>query len=311
MLKRFLVSAAVFAGSVACCMLLETSVLVAQYTTLGPGSCGGDKSTCHASEFKNQVDKHKNSLDDMTSDDAKKYAENSGVGAANILKGTSKCMSCHSTAIANKGDAEVEDGVSCESCHGPGSEYRDVHKDIPKEKGGYDNAVKTGMVDLRKFDVRAATCVRCHLTTDQKILASGHPSGLKFKYSNQMKSVSKHWKRGLTDNDKDPKPFDVAVKAQGPIAEVSPSPQAERSKQDQETGTETLAKNQTSVASRPQPIPITPISPNTITTPVSAGPITLGPFPRLSDSASVDSILLVIKKRLELLYQKTNPASKK
>ncbi len=310
MSKRFHVSAL----AILCVVLGGPSLLIAQYTMLGPGSCGGDKSTCHASEFKNQVDKHKNSLDDMTTEDAKKYADLSGVGAANIFKGTSKCMSCHGTAIANKGDAEVEDGVSCESCHGPGSGYRDAHKDVPKDKGGYDNAVKTGMADLRKLDVRANMCVSCHFTTDQKILASGHPSGLKFKYANQMKSVSKHWKRGLTDSDKDPKPFDIAVKSRGPIAEVSPPPQAaqtDRSKKNQEDDTETETKPETRVASRPQPIPIAPISPSTITTSVSVGPITLDPFPQLSDSASVDSILLIVKKRLELLYQKTNPASKK
>ncbi|HEV8539498.1 MAG TPA: multiheme c-type cytochrome [Bacteroidota bacterium] len=295
--------------------MISPSSFLAQFTTLGPSSCGGDKSTCHATEFKNQVDKHKNSLDDMTSDDAKKYAENSGVGAANILKGNSKCMSCHATALANKGEAEVEDGVSCEGCHGPGSGYRDSHKDVPKDKGGYDNAVKAGMTDLRKLDVRAETCVRCHLTTDQKILASGHPSGLKFKYANQMKSIAKHWKRPLADNDKDQKPFDVAVKVRGPVAEVSPPPASARTpapetneeNRDQDPGVKTRAPT----ASRPQPILSVPIPSNTITTPVSVGQIALDPFPQLSDSASVDSILLVVKKRLEFLYQKTNPASKK
>jgi hypothetical protein len=34
-------------------------------------------------------------------------------------------------------------------------------------------------------------------------------------------------------------------------------------------------------------------------------PLELPPFPSISDTASVQEILLILKKRLELLYQKT------
>jgi hypothetical protein len=36
-----------------------------------------------------------------------------------------------------------------------------------------------------------------------------------------------------------------------------------------------------------------------------AAPIDLPPFPSVSDTASVREILMIVKKRLELLYQKT------
>lgn len=276
------------------------------YTTLGLGSCGGDKANCHAAEFKTQIDKHKNALDDMSSADAIKYAQLSyNISKENIVKGNSICMTCHGTVVTGKETAEVEDGVSCEACHGPGSGYRDSHKDVPKDKGGYDIAVKAGLTDLRKLDVRSKACVRCHLTTDQKILSAGHPSGLQFKYANQMKPLSKHWKRSLTDADRDQAPFDVAIAARGPLPVVktvaAPKPA-------EEGGTPVTSS---ATAPRPQPVLATSIPANTITTPVSVGPISLDPFPQLSDTASVDSILIVVKKRLEMLYLKTNPAGKR
>lgn len=297
-------------GTLTCSLaLLFSTSCLAQYTTLGPASCGGDKSGCHASEFKNQIDKHKNSLDDMSSDDAKKYANIPGADGASILKGTSKCMSCHGTAITAKGDAEVEDGVSCESCHGPGSGYRDLHS----QKGNYENAVKAGMRDLRKLDVRAMTCVRCHLTTDQNLAAAGHPSGLKFNYVSNIKSVAKHWKRALADPDKDRKPFEDAVKARGPLPEVT-SPAAQTAGESGSSPGKVVRDQQASnrqTTSKTRPGQAVPAGPNALSTPLSVGPITLEPFPPLSDTASVDSILLVLKKRLELLYQKINPAPKK
>jgi len=40
--------------------------------------------------------------------------------------------------------------------------------------------------------------------------------------------------------------------------------------------------------------------------PVKLGPIDLPPFPAVADSSSADQIMLLIKKRLELLYKKTS-----
>lgn len=282
--------------------LLDSGHLAAQHTTLGPGSCGGDKSTCHASEFKNQVDKHANSLDEMSSDNAKKYANISGAGLAGILKGTSKCMSCHGTPITDKRGEEVEDGVSCECCHGPASGYKDVHQ----QKGNYNNSILAGMRDLRNLDVRAAACIRCHLTTDQDLLRAGHPSGLNF-FSNpisRIKPVAKHWKRALRDDDKDKKPYDDALKARGPLPNVVPV-QAQNARSGDDKADNSPKRQNATVAPATQ---IRSGSMNSPFGPAASIPINLEPFPQLSDSASVDSILLVVKKRLELLYKKINPA---
>ncbi len=67
-----------------------------------------------------------------------------------------KCLACHSTAAtvdpALNGGIKVDEGVSCESCHGPGSAYKSmtVMKDRKK-------AMEKGLV-LPTQEV----CVKCH-----------------------------------------------------------------------------------------------------------------------------------------------------
>ena len=154
----------------ACTMLMCTTRSYAQgkYQTIGPDRCGSTKNNCHAGENKSMIDKHKNSVDDIDdNEDAKKYAELSGIGVTNLLKGTSKCMDCHGTIISGKEAKDVEEGVSCESCHGAGSGYKDPHSEGPKGGAGiirdsYTNSLPLGLKDLKNYSVRAVVCVRCH-----------------------------------------------------------------------------------------------------------------------------------------------------
>jgi hypothetical protein len=61
----------------------------------------------------------------------KQWSESKHATAMQSLKGDEvkdpKCLKCHATAgtvkAANMGTLTVEEGVSCESCHGPGADY--------------------------------------------------------------------------------------------------------------------------------------------------------------------------------------------
>jgi hypothetical protein len=61
-----------------------------------------------------------------------------------------ECIGCHSTGTTAKG--EFLEGVQCEACHGPGSEYRKTK--IMKDK---ELALESGMVEPT-----AEVCVKCH-----------------------------------------------------------------------------------------------------------------------------------------------------
>lgn len=302
--------------------LLPVSAWSQKYQTLGPVGCGVGQNNCHAGDNKNMIDKHKNSVDDIAdSEDARKYAELSGIGAANYLKGTSKCMECHGTIISGKESKDVEEGVSCESCHGPGSGYKDVHQEGKYAPGtirpGYTKSLPLGLLDVKQdLNVRAKMCVRCHYLTDQKILAAGHPSGEKFNYRSGMKSVAKHWRHPITDEDQNVKYFADAKKARGPATAGSarkPAPSSSGTASvPQAVAAQSVAGSDQEGDSTPrQRVRKPPPPPKPVPADVSAAPpppkepIVLPPFPSITDSTRVDSVLLLLKQRLELLYKKT------
>jgi hypothetical protein len=330
---------------------------VAQYQTIGPGSCGLGQSNCHTNENTWWKDDAHHATVDAFYDDPQNYekiAQLAGVGAANMLKGNQQCASCHGTVVSGKEARETEDGVTCESCHGPGSAYKDPHSEGDPKLGlnrpGRIKGMQLGMVELKNLDNRAKTCVRCHYITDQKLLAAGHPDGARFNYVSGLKKFAKHWKRPPAGDDLVRAPFEKAMNAKGPVAQIvkvetapEPAPAAKTAEAPTpELSTnaaaspvietpansaaavvrETPAKPATPpntrtapaaevVSNTPKPIrqnePTPPPPPTVVIAPAeNVAPIDLPPFPVISDTASVQEILLILKKRLELLYQKTN-----
>jgi hypothetical protein len=300
------------------------------------------QSNCHTTENTWWTDDAHHATVDAFYDDPTNYekiARLVGVDPANMLKGNQQCASCHGTVVSGKEAREMEDGVSCESCHGPGSGYKDPHSEgDPKlglDRPGYLKGLRLGMVELKNVDKRAQTCVRCHYITDQKLLAAGHPDGARFNYISGIKKVAKHWKRPPADADLVKAPFEKAMNAKGPVAQIvkvettpEPAPVAKAvetpAPAPSSTVPETPAKTAaaptleapakpapvTAVSNTPKPVrqtePAKPPPPTVVITPVeNVAPIELPPFPAVSDTASVQEILLILKKRLELLYQKT------
>ncbi|MCI0697161.1 hypothetical protein L0337_34800 [candidate division KSB1 bacterium] len=327
------------------------SSTVAQYQTLGPGSCGLGQNNCHTSENDWWKDDAHHATVDAFYDDPTAYekiARLAGVDAGSMMKGNQQCMSCHGTVISGKEAREAEDGVSCESCHGPGSAYKDPHSEGDPKLGvnrpGRIKALQLGMVELKNLDNRANTCVRCHYITDQKLLAAGHPNGANFNYISGLKKVAKHWKRPPGSEDLTKAPFEKAMQAKGPVAQMvsvkpaeavavapalAPPAKTEAAPVSPVANVETPTPSQPvkPVVEAPSParqkeamMPPPAITPRQVTAPpppmptavsmpgdsvAPPVPLELPPFPSISDTASVQEILLILKKRLELLYQKT------
>ncbi len=99
----------------------------------------------------------------LRSSDAKKIAEKAGVKEPQ--KDTA-CLTCHNTG-AGKYEAAAGEGVGCEACHGPASNWYEYenHVSPTKSSAGYKKAVSLGMypiigIDSIKF--REKMCKRCH-----------------------------------------------------------------------------------------------------------------------------------------------------
>ncbi|MFQ5422526.1 MAG: multiheme c-type cytochrome [Phycisphaerae bacterium] len=84
-----------------------------------------------------------------------------------------KCVKCHTVGFGKPGGYKIPDlsdkkavrkskafqGIGCEMCHGPGSEYVKVFKEILKSKRTYTDE-ELYAVGLKKID--ADTCKQCH-----------------------------------------------------------------------------------------------------------------------------------------------------
>ena len=115
------------------------------------------------------------------------------IGLADPYDSNGPCVRCHATVY--KGEAY--NGVSCESCHGPGSGYLEIHQ----EEDSRTRSVAAGLNDVfGNVEAWAEACMNCHLMDDQRLVAAGHPSGEDFNLSEKFSLVALHWN---TDYDRD------------------------------------------------------------------------------------------------------------
>ena len=139
-----------------CLVFLTGEGLLAQkFDYVGPGKC----KKCHNKPEKGQQYKiwseslHANAMKTLSGEKARAYAnEHNIVDPAKDLG----CLKCHSTAgnVAEslRTSITIEQGVSCESCHGPGSGY--ITNAVMKDR---ELSIKNGLVLPTR-----QVCEQCH-----------------------------------------------------------------------------------------------------------------------------------------------------
>ena len=110
------------------------------------------------------------------------------------IKSASDCLTCHFTSTAVDGEAKPIAGITCESCHGAGKNWIDVHSDF----GGkgvtaeteepahrtmrYETSVAEGLIRPARLYAVAQNCYTCHTVPNEKLVnVGGHPAGSKFE----------------------------------------------------------------------------------------------------------------------------------
>lgn len=84
-----------------------------------------------------------------------------------------RCAVCH---VVGSPEKSRSDGVACEACHGAAETWLGTHT----RQSSHQASVKAGMTDTKNLEVRARTCLACHLGTgeqvvDHELIAAGHP----------------------------------------------------------------------------------------------------------------------------------------
>ena len=190
-------------------LILGIGVLSAQATPklLGPGSCSS--SNCHgnvkplnsSNVLQNEYitwsrhDRHARAYLTLQGADSKKIATNLGIGDPSKEP---LCLSCHAvyaTPPQPTGDTfRLEDGVSCEACHGAAEEYLKSHA---VTGASHSENVANGLTDLSNIGTRATLCLSCHFGTEEKtvnhsLYGAGHPR-LTFELDTFGILQPKHW----------------------------------------------------------------------------------------------------------------------
>jgi Cytochrome c554 and c-prime len=118
---------------------------------------------CHKTEKQGsqlsiwQNSRHSKAYETLKTDKANQIAKEKGFSTLAVE--TPECLKCHVSGY--KLDAsllgkkfKVEDGVQCETCHGPGSDYKDMK--AMKDK---DLAIQKGLIVHDKLEL---FCTGCH-----------------------------------------------------------------------------------------------------------------------------------------------------
>jgi hypothetical protein len=191
-------------------VLLAQTVEPPKYT--GPGSCASP--SCHGgvqvrtdtsvqqNEYSTWVvkDKHAHAFAVLTNPVATRMTRILGPEKLGSVRADAapKCLACHALSVPEAERARTfdsTDGVSCESCHGPASNWLGPHT----TKGWtHERSIAAGMRDLRDPVRRAENCLTCHLgspdkAVDHEMIAAGHPD-LYFELASFTAAMPRHWK---------------------------------------------------------------------------------------------------------------------
>jgi hypothetical protein len=196
---------------------------------LGAASCSA--SVCHGgsgprgarlSEHTSWIahDPHARAYDILLEEPSRNIAKHLGIPAAHqeVL-----CLKCHAVPEYQPGAMtprfRVEDGVGCESCHGPAERWLNEHYRSGWRDKKTPEKERLGMRDTKSLAGRAQTCARCHvgapgMDVNHDLIAAGHPP-LRFEFAAFHANLPRHWD-DATDRQSVPD-FDAHAWAVGQI----------------------------------------------------------------------------------------------
>ncbi len=139
----------------------------AEPTYEGRKKCG----SCHRSELESwEKTAHAKALDSLAPKAKSEAKRKAGLDLNKDYRQDQGCVGCHSTGFNQEGGYDPKEsdqyltGIGCESCHGPGSEYRLVHR---KAGEAFEKKKQTSARQLlvnagQEFQF-AERCNACHM----------------------------------------------------------------------------------------------------------------------------------------------------
>lgn len=108
------------------------------------------------------------------------------------IKEGSLCLDCHFTTTLKDGERDAVSGISCESCHGAGKDYLEVHSDFSgkdeeteseeEERARWQKSEEAGMIRPSMMYSWAKNCYSCHVVPQEELVnEGGHTAGSDFE----------------------------------------------------------------------------------------------------------------------------------
>jgi hypothetical protein len=160
-----------------------------------PGSKGSEYTTWAA------CDPHANAFSVLYDERSARIVKNLNGPNAKPACADRRCLSCHATSVkcaVQTPRLALEDGVGCQSCHGPADEWLTQHYQPGWKMLSPRDKAQWGMRDTKDLVVRAKVCAECHVgaggdkDVNHDLIAAGHPR-LTFEYSSYLAILPKHW----------------------------------------------------------------------------------------------------------------------
>jgi hypothetical protein len=166
----------------------------------GPSACG----ECHENSVKAwRGSHHFGTFKSMPrSEKAREFADNLGIKR---VKSESDCLSCHFTSAIEDGKVDTIGGITCESCHGAGSAWIEVHSDFggkdataatetpEHKKQRWEKAEAAGMIRPSNLYALAENCYQCHTVPNENLVnTGGHPAGSDFELVSWSQGEVRH-----------------------------------------------------------------------------------------------------------------------
>lgn len=172
-------------------LLLSATGAWARPSYVGSEEC----KTCHADEFGDwQRSKHARVFELLQPGERSGAKKKASLDPDKDYTTDRKCLQCHTTGFGEGGGFEDKQstpsmsGLGCEACHGPGSEYRKLHK--------------SKRLDFTRQEAQAAgqlygsldpgVCKRCHGHKDNPFVPSLDP-----KYTDDIDKLMKKSRRAF------------------------------------------------------------------------------------------------------------------
>jgi len=167
------------------------------------------RSFCRLNEAAESRNKDRHSLAYrilVESDITRRMEEKLRVEAGSLAK-SEACLACHAGWNADWGPADkrktwLADGVSCEACHGPSTEYFAPHQKSDWRLLSSCDKTKQGLIDLRDPVRKAEVCLSCHVGNHAEgrfvthaMYAAGHPPLPSFELATYLEQMPPHWRK--------------------------------------------------------------------------------------------------------------------